>query len=247
MKDWRRTTLGTTGNFELKSTEHFAQKYWVSFIFLCYAVKTIFSAHLQVQTHHHYLYNDVNVTRAVICRFPWFIRVQIQLTWMLSWEICFLCFVQRWRAVLKIFVRYFRISKKFNRSYLQRRKMEKGGWKGLLTTWEYLNYKKSSQRLLKCVIATGDSLFCKMFSPLFCMEQKTLKNSSKKRYISKIKEKEAETKSNVRDLKKALTSTNPRTVKRYEAGMYIGLFRSFYETSRFHVAVVLFSNRSEDV
>ena len=110
-----------------------------------------------------------------------------------------------------------------------------------------LNYKKSLQQLLKCVIATGDSLFCKMFSPLFCMEQKTLKNSSKKRYISKIKEKEAETKSNVRDLKKALTSTNPRTVKRYEACMYIGLFRSFYETSRFHVAVVRFSNRSEDV
>ena len=41
----------------------------------------------------------------------------------------------------------------------------------------------------KCVIATGDSLFCKMFSPLFCMEQKTLKNSSKRRNTSKIKEK----------------------------------------------------------
>ena len=44
-------------------------------------------------------------------------------------------------------------------------------------------------------------------------------------YTSKIeKKKEAETKSSVWDLKNALTSTNPRTVKWYEAGMCIGLF-----------------------
>ena len=56
-------------------------------------------------------------------------------------------------------------------------------------------------------------------------KEKTLKNSSKKRYTRKIKEKkEAETKSNVQDLKKALTRTNPRTVKRYEASMFLGLF-----------------------
>ena len=44
-----------------------------------------------------------------------------------------------------------------------------------------------------------------MFSPLFCFEQeKTLKNFSKKLYTSKTKKKEeAETKSNVWDLKNA--------------------------------------------
>ena len=59
-----------------------------------------------------------------------------------------------------------------------------------MTSWKCLNYKKSSQQLLKCIIATGDSLFCKMFSPLFCMEKKIkkiLKNSLKKRYTRKIK------------------------------------------------------------
>ena len=44
-----------------------------------------------------------------------------------------------------------------------------------MTSWECLNYKKSSQQLLKFIIATGDSLFCKMFSPLFCKEQKIKK------------------------------------------------------------------------
>ena len=67
-----------------------------------------------------------------------------------------------------------------------------------------------------------------MFSPLLSFEhEKTLKNVSKKlcMYTSKIeKKKEAETKSSVWDLKNALTSTNPRTVKWYEAGMCIGLF-----------------------
>ena len=50
-----------------------------------------------------------------------------------------------------------------------------------------LNYKKSSQQLPSCVIATRDSLFCKMFSPLFCFEQeKMLKSFSKKLCTSKI-------------------------------------------------------------
>ena len=77
-----------------------------------------------------------------------------------------------------------------SRSYLQRRKMEKRGPKKLLTTWQCLNYKKSSQQLPSCVFATRDSLFCKMFSLLFFFEQeKTVKNFSKKLYTSKIKKK----------------------------------------------------------
>ena len=75
-------------------------------------------------------------------------------------------------------------SKKLIKGYLQRRKMEKRREKELFTTEECLNYNKSSQQLPSCVIAKRDSLFCKMFSPLFWLEQeKTLK----KLYPSKIK------------------------------------------------------------
>ena len=83
--------------------------------------------------------------------------------------------------------------------------MEKRGQKELLTTLECLNHKKSSQQLPSCFIATRDSPFCKMFSPLFCVEQeKALKNFLKKLYTIKIKKKEeAETKSSARHLKNA--------------------------------------------
>ena len=74
------------------------------------------------------------------------------------------------------------------------KKMEKQRHLELFTTWEGLNYKKFSQQLPSCVIATRDSLFCKMFSPslIFCFEQeKVLKNFSKKLVLhtSKIKKK----------------------------------------------------------
>ena len=93
--------------------------------------------------------------------------------------------------------------KKVSRRYLQRRKMENQRQKELLTTWERLNYKKSSQQLPSCVIATRVSLFCKMFSPLFCFEQeKTLKNFSKKLYTNMLKKREeAGTKNTVWNLK----------------------------------------------
>ena len=69
--------------------------------------------------------------------------------------------------------------------------------KEFFTTSECLHHKKSSQQLPSCVIATRDSLFCKMFSP--CVEQeKTLKNFSRKLYAIKMtKKEEAETKSSV--------------------------------------------------
>ena len=53
-----------------------------------------------------------------------------------------------------------------------------------------------------------------------------LKSVSKKKYTRKIKKKteEAETKSSSWDLQNALTHTNLRTVKRYEAVLCIGLF-----------------------
>ena len=69
-----------------------------------------------------------------------------------------------------------------------------------------VNCKKTSQQLpsRSCVITTKDSLFCKMFPPLFRFEQvKTLKNFSRKLFTSKIKkeEEEEETKSSVWDFK----------------------------------------------
>ena len=120
--------------------------------------------------------------------------------------VCLFC--STWRAVLKMFVRLFRIKaswilrKKFNRSYLQETKMEKRGQKELLTTLECLNYKKS---LPSCFIASRDSPFSKMFSPLFYFAQeKALKNFSKKLYTIKIKKKEEEeTKSSAWNLKNA--------------------------------------------
>ena len=68
--------------------------------------------------------------------------------------------------------------------------MGKRRQKELLTTWKRPNYKKSSQQLPLCVIATRDLLFSTLFSPLFSFEhEKTLKNFSKKLYTSKIKKK----------------------------------------------------------
>ena len=82
-----------------------------------------------------------------------------------------------------------------------------------------VNCKKTSQRLPSCVITTRDSLFCKMFSPLICYEQvKTLKNFKKKLVTSKIKTK----KKMLRKMPKL--NIIPQTVKRYKAGMCIGLY-----------------------
>ena len=103
---------------------------------------------------------------------------------MTSREICFLCFVQHnarfWKCLWDFFgFKRVKTSKKFSRSYLQRRKMEKRK-KKLLTTWECLNYKKSSQQSPSCVLSTRDSLFCKMFSPLFSLVQEKTRKEKKK-------------------------------------------------------------------
>ena len=139
------------------------------------------------------LYNDVNATRAVIGRCLWSIKAQIYV-WSHGKLVFFVLFnmARGFENVCEIISDWgkWKLRKKFSRSYLQRRKMEKRRPKKLLTTWQCLNYKKSSQQLPSCVIATRDSMFCKMFSPLFCFEQeKTLKNFSKKLYTSKIKKK----------------------------------------------------------
>ena len=142
-------------------------------------------------------------------------------------------FCSKWRAVLKILVRLFRIkqvkaSKKVKQELFTKRKIEERETKRVLDNLRKLKLQEifTTVAIASCVIATRDSLFCKMFSPLFWFEQeKTLKNYSKKLYASKIKKKgEAETKSSDWDSKNALTNTNLRTVERYEVGMCIGLF-----------------------
>ena len=139
------------------------------------------------------LCNDVNATRAVIGRYPWSIRVQIH-GWRHGKLVFFVLFnmARGFENVCEIISDWgkWKLRKKFSRSYLQRRKMEKRRPKKLLTTWQCLNYKKSSQQLPSCVFATRDSLFCKMSLLLFFFEQeKTVKNFSKKLYTSKIKKK----------------------------------------------------------
>ena len=126
-------------------------------------------------------------------RCPWSIRVQIH-GWRHGKLVFFVLFnmARGFENVCEIISDWgkWKLRKKFSRSYLQRRKMEKRRPKKLLTTWQCLNYKKSSQQLPSCVFATRDSLFCKMFSLLFFFEQeKTVKNFSKKLYTSKIKKK----------------------------------------------------------
>ena len=142
-------------------------------------------------------------------------------------------FCSKWRAVLKILVRLFRIkhlkaSKKAKQELFTKRKNGERETKRVLDNLRKLKLQEifTTVAIASCVIATRDSLFCKMFSPLFWFEQeKTLKKYSKKLYASKIKKKgEAETKSSDWDSKNALTNTNLRTVKSYEAGMCIGLF-----------------------
>ena len=155
------------------------------------------------------------------CYVLWLVAVHDLLEYRYM-KICFLCscFVRHGMRFWKW--DYFGLMprKKCSRSYLQRRKMEKRRQKELLTTWESLNDKKSSQQLPSCVIATRDSLF-----PLFCFEQeKTFKIFSRKLYklTSKIKKKKKQRR------KVVLGPKLPqiRTVKRYEAAklMCIGLF-----------------------
>ena len=153
-------------------------------------------------------------------------------TWMTSRETCLICFVQNGAQFWKYLLDCFGLSKwkprKKEQELFTKRKIEERETKRVLDNLRKLKLQEifTTVAIASCVVATRDSLFCKMFSPLFWFEQeKTLKNYSKKLYASKIKKKgEAKTKSSDWDSKNALTNTNLRTVKRYEVGMYIGLF-----------------------
>ena len=191
----------------------------------------------------HHPPSGCDATRAVIGRCPWSIGVHL----MTSPKNLFSLFWSTWRAVLKMFVRLFRIKasesldKNLARAIYKEEKCRKGEKKSPLQLkvllrsnlgicfWLHIskmyvkvtyrakfgvqiwsgsvfictaifvnvlppsldsNYKKSSQQLLSCVIATRDWLFCKTFSPLFCFaHENTSKNFSKKLYTIKIKKK----------------------------------------------------------
>ena len=88
----------------------------------------------------------------------------------------FYLFCSTWGAVLEMFVRLFRIKaskileKRWAGAIYKKEKWRKGDKKSSWVLKNSQTYKQSSQQLLSCVIATRDSLFCKMFSPLFCFE-----------------------------------------------------------------------------
>ena len=102
-------------------------------------------------------------------------------------------FCSKWRAVLKILVRLFRIkqvkaSKKVKQELFTKRKIEERETKRVLDNLRKLKLQEifTTVAIASCVVATRDSLFCKMFSPLFWFEQeKTLKKYSKKLYVCK--------------------------------------------------------------
>ena len=111
-------------------------------------------------------------------------------TWMTSRETCFLCFVQHGARFVKMFVRLIWIQasesleKKISKSYLHYLyyKEKKNGEKETKRALYNLRMPKLKRNLHNsCLrVSLRDSLFCKMFSPLFCFEQKkTLKNVSK--------------------------------------------------------------------
>ena len=136
-------------------------------------------------------YNDVNDTRVVIGRCPCVLEIRYvdDVTGNL-----FSLFCSTWRAGLFCLRDYFGLRKlkpwkTFSRSYLQRRKIEK---RRQIEVSDNLRMPKLQEnfttQLSSWIIAMRDSLFYKMFSPLFCFEQvKTLKNFSKKLFTNKTK------------------------------------------------------------
>ena len=152
---------------------------------------------------------------------------------------------------LKMFVRLFRIKaseslKNISRSYLQRRKMEKQGQKEPLTTWEWQNYKKSSQQLPSCVTATRLAVLQKYFSHYSALSMKRGWKFFQRKSIQ-VKEKKQRRKLAFGTLiLPKLTQILKKTSGTRQVWVWsFFLFWSLYKTNRFHVIVGLFSNRSQ--
>ena len=79
-------------------------------------------------------------------------------------------------------------SKKAKQELFTKRKNGERETKRVLNNLRKLKLQEifTTVAIASCVVATRDSLFCKMFSPLFWFEQeKTLKRYSKKLYVCK--------------------------------------------------------------
>ena len=82
-----------------------------------------------------------------------------------------------------------------------------------------------SQQLPSCVIATKDLPFCKCFRYNSALSKKRWWQTFRRNYTNMIKKREeTEMKNSIWNLKNALTSTNPHTVKPYKASMCFGIF-----------------------
>ena len=166
-------------------------------------------------------------------------------------NLTFSLFCSTWRAVLKMFVRLFRIKASENlwKSLGRVITKKKNGETETKKALDYLtmpwNYKKSSQQLPSCVIATRASLFCKIFSPLISFEQeKTVKNFSKKLYTSKLKKKlRRKVAFGTKKMPKLAQMLKQSSGARQVFVLVFFLCWSLYKTNRFHAAVGLFSNR----
>ena len=132
--------------------------------------------------------------------------------------------------------------------------MKKWRQKVLLTSWECLSYKKSSQTLPSCVIKERLAVLQNVFAIILLnlwKKNRTPRWKTFRRNCIQVRlrtNEDAEKKSSVWDLRNAWTSTNPRTASQAVRGTWV--YRSFffseslYKTNRIHVAVGLFSNRS---
>ena len=99
---------------------------------------------------------------------------------MTSREICFLCFVQHnarfWKSLGDFFgFKRVKTPKSLAGAIYKEEKWRNGNKKKLLTTWECLNYKKSSQQSPSCVLSTRE-----MFSTLFSLVQEKTRKKKKK-------------------------------------------------------------------
>ena len=121
-------------------------------------------------------------------------------------EKLFSLFCSTWLAVLKKFVRLFRIRQMRALQNVQQELFKKTK-KGEREAKRVLdNLRMPYQQLRSCVIATRDLLFCKMFSPLVCFEQEKMLERTFRRNLLQVRvreKEEADTKSRVWDFNNA--------------------------------------------
>ena len=168
-------------------------------------------------------------------------------------ENLFWLFFSTWRAVLWDYLGLKQVTawKKRSRSYLQRRKIKKQRQKELFTAWECLNYKKSSQQLPSCVIciATRLAVLQNVFAIILLWARKDVEKLFEETVYKWDKEKRKKERRNIAfgtlKMSKLAQMFQQSSGTRQVCVSVFFLFWSLYKTNRFHVAVGLFSNRSQ--